>query len=54
MGWEMCVRDRSGVIFFFFFFFQAENGIRDVERSRGLGDLYKRQSKILVRIIKGA
>ena len=26
------------------FFFQAENGIRDVERSRGLGDVYKRQS----------
>eukprot|EP00831_Metopus_contortus_P066876 TRINITY_DN59643_c0_g1_i1.p1 TRINITY_DN59643_c0_g1~~TRINITY_DN59643_c0_g1_i1.p1 ORF type:complete len:162 (+),score=40.54 TRINITY_DN59643_c0_g1_i1:47-532(+) len=31
-----------GVIFFFFFF-QAEDGIRDVERSRGLGDVYKRQ-----------
>eukprot|EP00831_Metopus_contortus_P002148 TRINITY_DN10799_c0_g1_i8.p2 TRINITY_DN10799_c0_g1~~TRINITY_DN10799_c0_g1_i8.p2 ORF type:complete len:137 (+),score=80.24 TRINITY_DN10799_c0_g1_i8:39-449(+) len=30
-------------IFFFFFFFQAEDGIRDVERSRGLGDVYKRQ-----------
>eukprot|EP00831_Metopus_contortus_P080756 TRINITY_DN8333_c0_g1_i1.p1 TRINITY_DN8333_c0_g1~~TRINITY_DN8333_c0_g1_i1.p1 ORF type:complete len:267 (-),score=81.01 TRINITY_DN8333_c0_g1_i1:155-955(-) len=28
---------------FFFFFFQAEDGIRDVERSRGLGDVYKRQ-----------
>ncbi len=26
-----------------FFFFQAEDGIRDVERSRGLGDVYKRQ-----------
>ena len=25
------------------FFFQAEAGIRDVERSRGLGDVYKRQ-----------
>ena len=25
------------------FFFQAEDGIRDVERSRGLGDVYKRQ-----------
>ena len=24
-------------------FFQAEDGIRDVERSRGLGDVYKRQ-----------
>ena len=26
-----------------FAFFQAEDGIRDVERSRGLGDVYKRQ-----------
>ncbi len=25
------------------FFFQAEDGIRDVERSSGLGDVYKRQ-----------
>ncbi len=25
------------------FFFQAEDGIRDVERSRGLGDVYKKQ-----------
>ena len=32
--------------FFFFcflFFFQAEDGIRDLVRSRGLGDVYKRQ-----------
>src|SRR5665811_2565389 len=29
---------------FLFFFFQAEDGIRDLVRSRGLGDLYKRQS----------
>ena len=27
-------------------FFQAEDGIRDVERSRGLGDVYKRQALI--------
>eukprot|EP00831_Metopus_contortus_P069504 TRINITY_DN6253_c0_g1_i1.p1 TRINITY_DN6253_c0_g1~~TRINITY_DN6253_c0_g1_i1.p1 ORF type:complete len:197 (+),score=65.29 TRINITY_DN6253_c0_g1_i1:44-634(+) len=35
----------TGVPFFggVFFFFQAEDGIRDVERSRGLGDVYKRQ-----------
>ncbi len=26
-----------------FFFFQAEDGIRDQPRSRGLGDVYKRQ-----------
>eukprot|EP00831_Metopus_contortus_P011059 TRINITY_DN14365_c0_g1_i1.p1 TRINITY_DN14365_c0_g1~~TRINITY_DN14365_c0_g1_i1.p1 ORF type:complete len:109 (+),score=31.33 TRINITY_DN14365_c0_g1_i1:53-379(+) len=30
-------------VFVCFFFFQAEDGIRDVERSRGLGDVYKRQ-----------
>ena len=35
----------SFVFFFFvlFFFFQAEDGIRDLVRSRGLGDVYKRQ-----------
>ncbi len=31
MGSEMC------------FFFQAEDGIRDLVRSRGLGDVYKGQ-----------
>ena len=31
------------------FFFQAEDGIRDLVRSRGLGDVYKRQvHKVLV------
>ena len=29
---------------FVFFFFQAEDGIRDLVRSRGLGDVYKRQA----------
>ena len=29
--------------FFIFFFVQAEDGIRDLVRSRGLGDVYKRQ-----------
>src|SRR5678816_4965293 len=28
---------------YFFFFFQAEDGIRDAQESRGLGDVYKRQ-----------
>eukprot|EP00656_Telonema_subtile_P017902 TRINITY_DN19652_c0_g1_i2.p1 TRINITY_DN19652_c0_g1~~TRINITY_DN19652_c0_g1_i2.p1 ORF type:complete len:484 (+),score=118.70 TRINITY_DN19652_c0_g1_i2:3-1454(+) len=28
-----------------FFFFQAEDGIRDLVRSRGLGDVYKRQGE---------
>ena len=27
-----------------FLFFQAEDGIRDLVRSRGLGDVYKRQA----------
>ena len=35
------------MLFFFFFvfifFLQAEDGIRDLVRSRGLGDVYKRQ-----------
>ena len=33
--------DASGI----FFFFQAEDGIRDLVRSRGLGDVYKRQDE---------
>eukprot|EP00658_Telonema_sp_P-2_P025702 TRINITY_DN20352_c0_g1_i13.p1 TRINITY_DN20352_c0_g1~~TRINITY_DN20352_c0_g1_i13.p1 ORF type:complete len:275 (-),score=51.38 TRINITY_DN20352_c0_g1_i13:269-1093(-) len=33
----------SDILFFFFFFFQAEDGIRDAQESRGLGDVYKRQ-----------
>ena len=28
------------------FFFQAEDGIRDLVRSRGLGDVYKRQHRL--------
>eukprot|EP00831_Metopus_contortus_P056588 TRINITY_DN48553_c0_g1_i1.p2 TRINITY_DN48553_c0_g1~~TRINITY_DN48553_c0_g1_i1.p2 ORF type:complete len:121 (-),score=25.64 TRINITY_DN48553_c0_g1_i1:45-407(-) len=36
----------------FFFFFQAEDGIRDVERSRGLGDVYKRQILVFERGIR--
>ena len=35
--------------FCFFFFFQAEDGIRDRSPSRGLGDVYKRQSLDLPR-----
>eukprot|EP00658_Telonema_sp_P-2_P019415 TRINITY_DN1765_c0_g1_i23.p1 TRINITY_DN1765_c0_g1~~TRINITY_DN1765_c0_g1_i23.p1 ORF type:complete len:726 (-),score=121.96 TRINITY_DN1765_c0_g1_i23:137-2314(-) len=31
------------IYIFFFFFFQAEDGIRDAQESRGLGDVYKRQ-----------
>ena len=36
------------LLFRFFFFFQAEDGIRDLVRSRGLGDVYKRQAFELV------
>ena len=32
------------------FFFQAEDGIRDLVRSRGLGDVYKRQKLYLAAI----
>ncbi len=36
----------------FFFFFQAEDGIRDVERSRGLGDVYKsRTTRVSVTVV---
>ena len=30
------------------FFFQAEDGIRDLVRSRGLGDVYKRQDYVKI------
>ena len=35
-----------GVVSSMCFFFQAEDGIRDLVRSRGLGDVYKRQIHI--------
>ena len=31
-------------------FFQAEDGIRDTDRSRGLGDVYKRQLPLMQRL----
>ena len=34
------------------FFFQAEDGIRDLVRSRGLGDVYKRQLLMIYRLVK--
>ena len=34
------------------FFFQAEDGIRDLVRSRGLGDVYKRQIQTMLLILK--
>ena len=45
-------------VFFFFFllccFFQAEDGIRDLVRSRGLGDVYKRQGHRRAMLERGA
>ena len=35
-----------------YFFFQAEDGIRDLVRSRGLGDVYKRQGELMDAIIR--
>ena len=35
-------------LIFFFFFFQAEDGIRDAQESRGLGDVYKRQGRAYI------
>ena len=35
-----------------FFFFQAEDGIRDAQESRGLGDVYKRQSVLSMLIVE--
>ena len=44
---ELCILSaylsRDVFLCSFFFFFQAEDGIRDLVRSRGLGDVYKRQ-----------
>ena len=49
-GWREGVgggaRRQSGSERLFCFFFQAEDGIRDLVRSRGLGDVYKRQFEV--------
>ena len=46
----MCLLFFFYCLFFFFFFilffFQAEDGIRYLVRSRGLGDVYKRQVQL--------
>ena len=39
----MCCGVMTGVVFF-----QAEDGIRDLVRSRGLGDVYKRQRVVVI------
>ena len=63
----MCVGRDGGVVYVSrvvwlycgFFFFQAEDGIRDAQESRGLGDVYKRQepgerSAVFETVSKGA
>ena len=50
LGGRRIIKKKKKKCFFFFsfflsfFFFQAEDGIRDQPRSRGLGDVYKRQT----------
>ena len=41
----VCVFFKLNIMYVFVFFFQAEDGIRDLVRSRGLGDVYKRQAQ---------
>ena len=43
LGSICVILEISGLGECIFFFFQAEDGIRDLVRSRGLGDVYKRQ-----------
>ena len=40
----MCYKGAIYFVFCWLLFFQAEDGIRDLVRSRGLGDVYKRQT----------
>ena len=46
---SVCVLYGDCFWFALFFFFQAEDGIRDLVRSRGLGDVYKRQAQAHLR-----
>ena len=41
---RLCMFSLTAAAFFVDVFFQAEDGIRDLVRSRGLGDVYKRQA----------
>ncbi len=49
VGEDMC----RGVIFKQTFFFQAEDGIRDLVRSRGLGDVYERRAPLSATALAG-
>mgnify|MGYP003377895948 CR=1 FL=1 len=42
-GYVLCCITKVAIVILFIVFFQAEDGIRDLVRSRGLGDVYKRQ-----------
>ena len=44
----ICYGSQWGRVIVYVFFFQAEDGIRDLVRSRGLGDVYKRQAFALL------
>ena len=46
----LCVVD--GGVYVILFVCQAEDGIRDLVRSRGLGDVYKRQVEAFVDLVK--
>ena len=57
LGGRRIIKKKKKKCFFFFsfflsfFFFQAEDGIRDQPRSRGLGDVYKRQNILLSSLV---
>ena len=59
LGGRRIIKKKKKKCFFFFsfflsfFFFQAEDGIRDQPRSRGLGDVYKRQNRSSRMILSG-
>eukprot|EP00658_Telonema_sp_P-2_P020559 TRINITY_DN18132_c0_g2_i2.p1 TRINITY_DN18132_c0_g2~~TRINITY_DN18132_c0_g2_i2.p1 ORF type:complete len:203 (-),score=47.88 TRINITY_DN18132_c0_g2_i2:216-824(-) len=42
--YKLLTKIGDSLLLCFFFFFQAEDGIRDAQESRGLGDVYKRQA----------
>ena len=48
-GLLYCVHIVVSALVIVFFFFQAEDGIRDLVRSRGLGDVYKRQPVVFLK-----
>ena len=53
VGLYVIIVQHKFYVVWYFFFFQAEDGIRDLVRSRGLGDVYKRQDqdRVLERLV---